>query len=147
METTVKLTKTHSYLFTAMKAGKLENQNQQNLIFKILNGSNIYLKEQVKAFFMDADFEGLDLSAEQIEKGRAWLLDQWLTPTGNERKNNPYGYREQEAIEKLERITLKGYYDIGTYGHTFYVPLYDVYATDGYGFEYAVKNGQPYIIG
>lgn len=143
----VKLTVIQKELLAAMKSGKLTNQNQKNLIFKILNGNNEYLKREVKSVFNHPDFNGLDLSTDQVEKGKAWLLNQWKTPKGAERKNNPYGYREQDAIENLVTITLKGYYDIGTYGHKFYVPLYDVYSKDGYGFEYSIKNGAPYIVG
>lgn len=114
-------TKTQSALLVDMKAGKLENQNQQNLIFKILNGNNEELKSQIKAFFQDSNFEGFELSTEQSLKGFDWLKNLWVTPKGAERKNNPFGYREQNAIENFDRITLKGYYDAGNYHHTHYV--------------------------
>ena len=144
---TMKLTKQQSALIAAMKAGKLENQNQQNLMFKILNGSNEDLKAEIKAIFNDSDFEGFLLDADQVQKGYAWLLNQWQTPTGAERKNNPFGYREQNAINNFDRITLKGYYDAGNYYRSYFIPLYDVYTIEGYGFEYYVSGGQCNIIG
>ncbi len=144
----MRTTKQQAALLQALEAGKLTDQNQQNLIFKILNNSgNDELKAAIKAAFNDSDFEGLLLDQSQIQKGYEWLLNQWKTPTGSERKNNPFGYREQDAINNFDRITLKGYYDAGNYHRSYFIPLYDVYTTDGYGFEYYVNGGLCNIIG
>lgn len=140
-------TKQQIALLASMNAGKLENQNQQNLIFKILNGSDEDLKSEIKAIFNDSNFEDFELSAEQSLKGFDWLKNLWVTPKGAERKNNPFGYREQSALENFDRITLKGYYYAGNRYFTHYIPLYDVYAKTDYGFEYYVWNGQISIIG
>lgn len=142
----MKTTTKQAELLTAMKGGKLQNQNQQNLLFKILNGTDGELKDSVKALFQTYDFEGFELSTEQSLKGFNWLKNLWVTPQGRERKNNPFGYREQAALENFERCTLKGYYDAGNYYYTHYIPLYDVYAKDGYGFEYYF-NGTIHITG
>lgn len=143
----MKLTKQQTALLETMKAGKLTDQNQQNLIFKILNGDNEDLQAEIKAFFQDNDFEGFLLGSDQVTKGYVWLIDQWKTPNGKERKNNPFGYREQDALNNFDHITLKGYYDAGNYHRSYYIPLYDVYAIDGYGFEYYVWGGKINIIG
>ncbi len=140
-------TKQQTALIAAMKAGKLENQAQQNLIFKILNGADSNIKEEVKDFFRNSEFEGFELAEDQIQKGYDWLKNLWVTPAGAERKNNPYGYREQDALENFSHITLKGYYDAGNYSHSYYVPLYDVHTKDGYGFEYHMVNGTISIVG
>jgi len=139
----MKTTKAQNELLAAMKAGKLVSQNQQNLLFKILNAANGELKDYVKALFHADDFEGFELSREQSLKGFDWLKNLWVTPQGKERQNNPFGYREQAALENFERCTLKGYYDAGNY----YIPLYDVYSKDGYGFEYYYNGGKIHITG
>lgn len=144
----MKTTKTFDSLITSLEFGKLDNQNQQNYLFKILNGDNDVLKTAVKAFINHPEFEGIKLSDEQVTKGYQWLNNLWLTPRGIERKNNPFGYREQNALENFETITLKGYYDAGNYHRSYFIPLYDVYTTnDGYGFEYYVNGGQIHITG
>jgi hypothetical protein len=135
-------------LINAMNSGSLTSKKQQDMIFKILNNAgNDELKAEIKNIFNNSDFEGLLLSDEQNEQARTWLLDQWLTPTGNERKNNPFGYREQSAIENFSHCTLKGYYDAGNYYHSYFIPMYDVYTKDGYGFEYYVNGGTIHITG
>lgn len=136
-----------SALLTAMNAGKLDSQGQQNLIFKILNGSNEELKSEIKSTFFASEFDGLNLSDEQNLKRFNWLKNLWLTPKGVERKNNPFGYREQDALENFSHITLKGFYDAGNYHHTYYIPMYDVYTKDGYGFEHYVSGGEINITG
>lgn len=143
----MKTTKQQSALLAAMKDGKLEDKNQQNLIFKILNGDNEELKNEIKAIFNDSDFEGLKLSAGQVLQGFDWLKNLWVTPSGAERKNNPFGYREQDALENFDRITLKGYYDAGNYHRQYFIPIYNVYSKSDYGFEYYVNGGQISIIG
>lgn len=86
------------------------------------------------------------LEPEQIEKGRAWLVDQWKTPRGVERKNNPYGYREEGVLDSFETIRLSGFVDAGNINHHWYVPTYRVYGTEG-SFEYYIAGGKPVIIG
>lgn len=142
----MKTTKNFDALIAAMKSGKLENQNQQNYLFKIMNGSNEDLKPLIRAFFVDPNFEGLYLGTDQVQKGLTWLKNQWQTPNGKERKNNPFGYREQDAITNFETIKLSGWYDAGRY-NSYFIPLYDVFSKDGYGFNYYVNGGQISIIG
>lgn len=141
----MKTTKVYAALKEALKAGKLENQNQTNYLFKVLNSGAEEQKEEIKDIFNNSDFEGLQLSAEQSEVSRIWLLNLWRTPTGRERLNNPFGYREQDAITNFNRCELAGYYDVGNYNY--YVPIYDVCATDGYGFQYYMSSGKISIIG
>jgi hypothetical protein len=93
-------TKTQHALLTAMRVGKLESQAQQNLIFKILNGANEDLKSEIKALFNDNAFEGFELCEDQNQKGYDWLLDQWKTPTGNE-KWHTNGNQMQHSAKRL----------------------------------------------
>ncbi|GAG29485.1 unnamed protein product [marine sediment metagenome] len=96
--------------------------------------------------------EGFSLTPQQIEKGRYWLVNQWKTPRGTERKNNPFGYREQHVLEEFETIKLvdfvdKANYYQNQYGIRAYQPYYRVEGKDGSTFEYLVWSGQCQILG
>lgn len=143
----MKTTKTFDAMITALTAGGPVTNQQVNHIFKTLNGSNDELKQAVKNVFQATDFEGVTLTDEQSQKGFEWLHNLWLTPIGAERKNNPFGYREQEALKDFDCCMLSGYWDAGNSYHSFYVPIYDVYSKTGYGFQYYVSGGQIHIIG
>jgi len=143
----MKTSKIYQALIEALEKGILVSHAQCNYLFRILNGGTEEQKEQIKNIFRDENFEGITLSDAQREKGKQWLLNLWKTPTGAERKNNPFGYREQDVLQNFDTICLKGYYDAGNYHHSYYIPLYDVYATDGYGFEYHTQGGKINITG
>lgn len=119
----------------------------------ILEREIILLKKRLNAGesyeFLEtiSDNGGIELLEEQNAKGYAWLLDKWQTPTGKERKNNPFGYREMEALKDLGHIEFIGFYDAGRYGFNNWTPIFDVCTKEGYGFQYTIQNGQPYIIG
>ena len=66
-----------------------------------------------------------------------WLFNLRFTSSGKERKNNPFGYREQEILENFERFELAGFYDTSRYGGvSYYIPIYDVCTKDGWCFQY-----------
>lgn len=89
----------------------------------------------------------LTLDASQIQKGLVFLLNQWKTPTGQERKNNPFGYREQAILEDFRDLTLHGFYDASKYGQmSWYLPIYSCNSKSGNSFEY-YYNGKVNIIG
>lgn len=109
----------------------------------------LLLKKRANAGEKEAAFwpeEALSMTPEQTEKGIAWLRDQWKTPRGVVRKNNPFGYREEEAIETFERFTFDGLYDAGNVHHSFYLPVYTVHGKES-SFQYYVSGGIPRIIG
>lgn len=85
------------------------------------------------------------LTDEQTEKGKKFLLNLFKSPLGKIRKNNPFGYREQEVLENLEGFTLKGFYNAGNRYIDNYIPLYEVFGK-GVTFEY-YYNGQINIVG
>ena len=99
----------------------------------------------------DIDFQYIwdntpTLTSEQNNKGLKFLLNQWKTPKGKERINNPFGYREQEALETFEYFELAGFYDDFRYGQRkFLIPLYNVIGKDS-SFQY-YYNGEINIIG
>lgn len=88
----------------------------------------------------------IEVTRSQSAKGFAWLWNLWKTPRGVERKNNPFGYREEKILEewnlRADRAIFKGFFDAGNGWHSSYVPVYE-YA----GMEYYVLGGQINIIG
>lgn len=96
--------------------------------------------------------KGFMLTPEQVEKGRYWLVNQWRTPKGKTRKNNPLGYREQHVLEDFETIRLIQFVDRANYtqqryGMKAYQSYYRVIAKDGSTFEYLVWGGRCEILG
>jgi len=142
METQIKTTKNFDALIAAIEAGKLESNNQLTYMMSIINN-----KPELKALIDAAlDYSELQSDEAQVQKGYDWLIDQWKSPKGAERKNNPFGYREQGVLENFNTITFNGYYDAGNYYRSFYVPLYLVSGAET-TFEYYVSGGQINIIG
>lgn len=106
-----------------------KHPEEQNDIFSALNES-----------------EGLTLSASQNAKGIAFLLGAWKTPRGIERKNNPFGYREQEILENFTHFTLTAFYNNSKYGgDASWLPLYECHSHDR-SFEY-YYDGKIHITG
>lgn len=138
------MTAAYKNLLIALKSGKLESKKQQDHAFKILNGSNEELKQQIKYLLND---QTMALSELQNKQGFEWLMALWKTPKGKEKDKNPFGYREQDVLDTFRDIELVGYYDAGSYGRSYYVPLYDCNAVDGGGFQYYVWHGVVHIIG
>lgn len=89
---------------------------------------------------------GYELTQDQVEKGRRWLMNLWVTPKGVERKNNPFGDREKAALKSFRTIKLIDFYNAGNRYFSFYVPVYEVISTHS-GFQYVVYGGQIHIIG
>jgi len=87
----------------------------------------------------------IELTPEQNKKGIDFLMNQYISPNGKERKNNPFGYREIEILKNFTGFTFKGFYDAGNYYHSYYLPLYDCNG-DNNSFEY-YYNGEVNIIG
>ena len=93
--------------------------------------------------------DGYELTAEQTKKGLDWLMDKWKSPTGVERKNNPFSEREYALLEKFKEIRLIDFYDSGNAYFKAYLPVYEVIGNDD-SFEYHVdfsKAGKIAIIG
>lgn len=117
----------------------------------ILENEIITLKSRLsRGVEQDADltynYAPVAISPEQTEKGLSWLLNQWKTPAGKERKNNPFGYREQDILDNFDRFALVDFYDAGRFC-SFFVPVYRVISRSGASFEYYYNGGQIQIIG
>lgn len=85
----------------------------------------------------------IEVTNEQSEKAFKWLYNLYKTPTGKERKNNPFGYREMDILDnyKGERFTFVGFYDAGNRFYSYYIPIYELN-----GMEY-YYNGELHIVG
>lgn len=73
------------------------------------NGDN-----EAANFYPSCDIE-IEVTEEQSAKGYKWLMNLYKTPTGKERKNNPFGYREMNILDnyKGERFQFVGFYNNG----------------------------------
>lgn len=129
-----------SQLLQEINDNQLITEQQMKLLLKRLNSG-----EQMDLSII---WEGeIVLTSEHQEKRLKYLLNQWKKPNGKERLNNPFGYREQKALETCEVIHLKGFYDASRYGQKpFYVPLYLVSGNEG-NFEYHMQGGKINIVG
>lgn len=129
--------------------GKITEQEVRNLQ-KLLNGwskSSTTLEERDYLNDLIWNADGLTLTAEQTAKGIKWLRDQWKTPRGQIRKHNPFGYREEAALETFTHFTFVGFYDLARVhlddGRHQYTPIWDVFGADGY-FQYYMARGGGY---
>jgi len=83
----------------------------------------------------------LRITQEQTKKGLSWLLNQWKTPRGIERKNNPFGYREQGILENFSHFELVDFYEDCNPWRCFYYPIYRVVSRSGNFFDYVATFG------
>lgn len=130
------------HLLECLDKGFLESKKQQDHVFKHLNNDGEY-SEHLKDILHENE---ISLSAEQQKQGLDWLVNLWITPTGKERKSNPFGYREIDVLQNFDKATLCGYYDNAGYGRTYYIPVYCVYGA-GTSFDYIMSGGEIKIIG
>lgn len=92
--------------------------------------------------------EGILLTPQQDQKGFQFLWDLYKTPTGKERGNNPFGWREQNVLENFDHFEVIDFYDATRPGGVkFVVPYYRVVSKEGDTFEYAFHGGQIHILG
>ena len=132
-------------LVAALESGYLESKKQQDHFFKVLNGRNEEAKEIVRTAF--SKHSEIKLSDEQQKQGYKWLLNLWLTPSGKERKNNPFDYREQNIIDNFDYATLASWHcPVASY-FAYYYPVYRIYDTEGNYFEYACIGFNIKILG
>jgi len=88
------------------------------------------------------------LSKDQNAKGSKFLKNLAFMANGKSRSNSPFGSREEYTVKNFAYMKLKGFHDVSTYGRTEqYVPLYDVYDDEGYGFEYYYYGGKVNVVG
>lgn len=90
----------------------------------------------------------LKVSKEQKEKGLKWLRNLYISPTGKERKNNPFCWREIDILicpdEKLDAYLI-GYCNIGSVYRKQWVPIYE-YTNGEKSFSYYLNEKEIRII-
>ena len=114
------------------------------LLKRKLNSGNIK-QDDIEEIF------GMKITPEQTKKGFDWLMNKWKTPRGVERKNNPFGFREQKALETFDHFVFDEFFNNINYyqaemGFNNYLPVYTVVGKES-NFQYYVAGGEPHIIG
>lgn len=131
-------------LLKDINARKIITEAELRLVFSRLN-HGVYTADQVNK--MLTSFDGLKLTSEQNKKGYEYLMDQWKTPKGVERKNSPFGYREEDVLKDFKEIRLVEAFDAGNIYRSYHIPIYNVYAKDGSLFMYHMRGRAVNIIG
>jgi len=116
------------------------SEKEVHLLMKRINDGRI--KPSELPHFTDG--EGYGLSDAQVKKGLDWLRNLWKSPRGVERKNNPFGAREQAILDdKGASIRLR---DVYSERGNYYYPYYEV-TGDNTSFGYYVSGGEVHILG
>ena len=111
----------------------------------LMNGrknTNLTDEEKITLFYIFEEYAPYSITPAQTTKGLDWLFNLRFTMRGKERKNNPFGYREQSILDDFDRFELSGLYDdsalqlYGYNGFQNFKPIYKVIASDGGYFEY-----------
>ena len=107
----------------------------------LMNGykrTNLTDDERETLDFLFENQAPYSITPEQTTKGLDWLFNLRFTARGKERKNNPFGYREQSILDDFDRFELSGLYDDsdGYNGFHNFKPIYKVIASDEGCFEY-----------
>jgi len=137
---------------------KLAKQNKWSekelkAYFKFLNNSeDEKLKQKVSKAFRNnkkiANADGISLTEDQQNKGWKYLYNLGFTPKGAERRNSPYGYREEQIVSLKGDLSLIGSYDAGNMFRSYYVPLYEAYSKKARtSMQYYVWGGKIHIVG
>lgn len=140
--TTTSVPKSAKKYIAIIKSGVI--QEREIISMRSLMNNN---KEAREAIYEAWGDDEIAISEEQGKKGYDFLLGQWKTPNGKERKNNPFGYREQAILENFSHFTLHGLYDNSRYGgRPNLLPIYSCIGKAGSSFDY-YYDGKVNIIG
>ena len=136
-------TKTTKQVLADIKRSGVIEEREMNLLKNRLNN-----KGEGYKLINDFDFAGEEtqIKGTYAKKGLKWLNNLYKSPTGKERKNNPFGYREQLTLETFDGFYFDGFFDAGNMFNSFYVPIYTV-AGDNNSFQYYMAGGKIEIIG
>ena len=107
----------------------------------LMNGrknTNLTDEERESLDYLFGENAPYSITPAQTTKGFDWLFNLRFTARGKERKNNPFGYREQSILDDFDRFELSGLYDDsdGYNGFHNFKPIYKVIASDGESFDY-----------
>jgi hypothetical protein len=107
-------------VFDEVKKNGVITENQINLIKRRLNSGKDDSELDELLDYINENHP--KLSDEQNKKGYEFLMNLWKSPTGKERINNPFGYREQNVLENFE------YFELSHFRNDYYgvFPVYNV---------------------
>jgi hypothetical protein len=126
----------------ALKTRRVLSEREINLVRKRMNDGKIS-PEQV---FPEG--KTYVIGAEQERKGLDWLNNLRRTPMGKERKNNPFGQREEEVLDNFKRFEWVDVVDTSSpySDFKFYIPVWRVIAKDGSSFDYHIAPTKERLI-
>jgi len=133
------------YDYTKLAKKKKFTEKEMNALKNYMN--KIDIRDAQKLNDLVANKDGTKLDASQIAKGKKYLYNLGYTPKGVERKNNPYGYREEYIVKNLKTIELLQFHNAGNRYVDFFVPYYEAIGKDGTSMEYFVSGGKINIWG
>ena len=115
------------------------------IILRNLNNSSKSLEkgeDNLDRILSAIDLTPPRIQAEQETQGIEWLNNLRRSPTGKERKNNPFNKLEEFHLDNFSHFTLAGFKDLSNVYREFYVPLYRVNSTNEGGFNYYMAGGE-----
>ncbi len=118
-------------------------EQQFNLLKRRLDDNKINQQD----IFGKSFSKSFKLTPEQTKKGFDFLDNRRRTPRGVERKNNPFGAREEAVLDNFDRFEVTEFFDAGNQFVKFHVPLFTVIAKDGSTFQYHFSGGKVNIVG
>tara|TARA_R100000231_G_scaffold33800_2_gene29711 strand:+ start:1703 stop:2113 length:411 start_codon:yes stop_codon:yes gene_type:complete len=133
------------YDYTKLAKQKKYSEKELNALKNHMN--RIDSSEAIKLNSLVANKQGTKLDQTQVKKGFKYLYNLGFTPKGVERKNSPFGYREEYIVKNPKTIELLQYHDAGNRNFSFYVPYYEAIGKDGTSMEYFVSGGKINIWG
>tara|TARA_R100001086_G_scaffold33095_1_gene15026 strand:+ start:246 stop:656 length:411 start_codon:yes stop_codon:yes gene_type:complete len=133
------------YDYTKLAKQKKYSEKELNALKNHMN--KLDFKDANKLNSLVADKNGTKLDKSQVQKGFKYLYNLGFTPKGVERKNSPYGYREEYIVKNPKTIELLQFHDAGNRNFSFYVPYYEAIGKDGTSMEYFVSGGKINIWG
>ena len=132
------------YDYTKLAKKKKLTEKEMNALKNYMN--KVGYPEAGKLNSLVADKQGTKIDASQVAKGKKYLYNLGFTPKGVERKNSPYGYREDYIVQNLKTIELLQFHNAGNM-NPFFVPYYEAIGKDGTSMEYFVYGGKINIWG
>ena len=116
-----------------------------------LIGRRLNTKRDLKELaphYKEAEEGNVKVTPEQAQKGYNWLMNEYKTPRGIERKNNPFGIREMNILDTgMKHFTYDGHIDAGNQYHSWYAPLHSFVDKENFSFQYYFAGGKINIIG
>lgn len=109
------------------KGKKTLSEKEINLMKRRLNDGKIKSSDLRKLKPISSG-DGFKLTKQQNEKARKFLINLGKTPRGTERKDNPFGFREETLLEEnFREIRLIDFRNISRVrGFNNFVPLWEV---------------------